>query len=326
MWLYLGIVALGLVQAVVLPDAARTLTAVLPALLAATTAWVATRQRVGEGDPRGAGWVAGLTGVLAVLAAWALTTFLLALPAGLRGEVTFYDVKVQVSTPLGDHNTVGGLLLVGVVATAVLAQEDRRWWWGTVLTTLGVVATLSRGAATVLLLVGVLASLVGTRRRVAVALAVAGALALAAVTGAAAVLADPDPTQAHDGLVGRSVTERLLLMERGYELLTTEPVLGVGFGGFATAATDLPPPNVHAHNTVLHAGAEGGVVAAAVALALAVLLVLRAWRLPHGPRREVTLVGGVALVLHGQIDVLAGVPAHEVLLATLLVLARGARR
>jgi hypothetical protein len=48
---------------------------------------------------------------------------------GARGG--FYRVKVQVTTPLGDHNTVAGLLLVGIVAAAVLAQEDRRWWAGT---------------------------------------------------------------------------------------------------------------------------------------------------------------------------------------------------
>jgi O-antigen ligase len=325
-WLYLVVVAIGLVQTVVLPDAGRTAVAALPALLGAGAAWAATWQRVHEDDARGAGWLVGATGVLVVLGGAALTRFLLALPAGLRGDASFYEVKVQVTTPLGDHNTVGGLLLVGVVASTVLAQEDRRWWWGTAVTTLGIVATLSRGAAAVLLLIGVLSAVAGARRRVAAALTLAGALALGAVIGAAAALPDPEPTHAAEGVVGRSVTERFLLMERALELVVAEPVLGVGLGGFAADASDLPPPNVHAHNSVLHAGAEGGVLAAAAVFALSVLLVVRAWRLPHGWRREVTLVGGVALVLHAQIDVLGGVPAFEILLAVLLTLARGPRR
>jgi hypothetical protein len=57
--------------------------------------------------------------------------------------------------------------------------------------------------------------------------------------------------------------------------------------------------------------------------ALSVLLLVRAWRQPHGWRREVTLLGGVALLAHGQIDILGGLLGYELLLAVLLVLATG---
>jgi hypothetical protein len=326
--LYLGVVLLGLVQAVVVGEPGRTLRAALPALVAAAVAVAARWHGADTEEARGRRWLLGVAWVEVLLAVTAIVGFVAALPAVSRGEAAFYDVKVRVVTPLGDHNTVGGLLLVGVVATAVLAQEDRRWWAGTVVTTLGVVASLSRGAALVLLVAGLASWLLGTRRSVALAVTGAGVVALLAVSLLAGALArGPDPSRPpSEGVVGESVTDRLYLVERGLELLVEEPLLGVGLGGFGERVDEVPFPSHHAHNTVAHAGAEGGVPYAAIVVALSVLLLVRSWRQPPGWRREVGLVGGGALLLHGQLDVLAGLLGYEVLLAVLLVLSDGDRR
>jgi O-antigen ligase len=323
--LYLGVVLLALVQAVGFGEPRRTLVAALPALVAAAVVVAARWHRADVDEGRGRRWLLGLAGAQVALATVAIVGLLVALPAAFRGDAGFYDVKVRVVTPLGAHNTVGGLLLVGVVATAVLAQDDRRWWAGTVVTTLGVVASLSRGAALVLLVAGLTSRLLGTRRRVAVAVTVAGVVALVVVSLLAATLArDPDPSRPpSEGVVGESITDRLYLVERGLELLVEEPLLGVGLGGFGERVAEVPFPSHHAHNTVAHAGAEGGVPYAAIVVGLSVLLLVRAWRQPPGWRREVGLVGGGALLLHGQLDVLAGLLGYEVLLAVLLVLTAG---
>jgi hypothetical protein len=324
--LWLAVVVLAPVQAVVLGGAVRTLTAGLPALVATLVVWAGDRAGAGRDDRVGHRWLTWLAAAQVTLAAWASTAFITAVPGALLAGDTFYDVKVRVWTPLGAHNTIGGLLLVGVVATAVLAQDDRRWWTGTVLTAAGVVASLSRGAALVLLVVGVASWLVGTRRSVAGAVTIAGAVSLLAVSLlAVAWPSDPDSARvASESVVGESVTDRLHLIERGVGLLVERPLLGVGLGSFGDRTGDVPFPSHHAHNSVAHAGAEGGVPYALIVVTLTLLLLVRAWRLRPGWRREVTLVGGSALVLHGQIDVLLGLVGHDALLAVLLVLARAA--
>jgi hypothetical protein len=322
LWLFLVVVLVGLLQAVVLDEPGRTLRATVPAAAAAGVVLVGGWSGVTGRPALARRWTLALAGAQVALALWALQAFLRALPAADGAPGGFYRVKLQVTTPLGDHNTVAGLLLVGVVVTVVLAQDDRRWWAGAAVTMAGVVATLSRGAAVVLLAVALASWVVAARRRVAGALTIAAVLSLGAVTALAAVLdAAPPPDAQVEGPIGTSVLGRADLIVRGAEATLERPVLGVGLGGFADVATDLPYPNWHAHNTVANAGAEGGLLLALVATSLSALLLVRAWRQPTGWRREVTLLGGAALLLHGQIDILGGLLGHEVLLATLLVLA-----
>jgi O-antigen ligase len=322
LWLFLTVVVVGLVQTVVFDEPGRTLDATVPALAAACVVLVGYRSEVAERAASARRWTLALAAMQVVVALWALQAFLRALPAAEGGPGGFYRVKVRVTTPLGDHNTVAGLLLVGVVATVVLAQEDRRWWAGVVVTTAGVVACLSRGAAVVLLAVALASWLVAARWRVAVGLTAAGVLAVGATVALAAMLGAEPPADAQvDGPIGASLIGRADLIVRGVETTVEHPLLGVGLGGFVEAAADLPYPNWHAHNTVANAGAEGGVLLALVASALIVLLLVRAWQQPTGWQREVTLLGGAALVAHGQVDVLGGLLGHEVLIAALLVLA-----
>lgn len=308
------------IQMLILPDPARTSRAAAP-FAAALGSYLVVRRVPAISALRVLG------GVQAALALATVAALLRALPVGVDDPSGFYRVKVLVTTLAGDHNTVGGLLLVGVVVCAVLAVDDWRWRAGVALTTAGVIASLSRGAAFVLLAAGIGAVIVGARRQVAVTVAAAGAGATAAVTALAAVLgAAPPGVTGSSGLVGASVTGRVDLIVRGAVTTVEQPLLGVGFGRFVDAAGDLPFPNLHAHNAVTHLGAEGGVVGAVAATTLVLLLAVRALPAPDGPVRDVCLVGGAALLAHAQVDVLAGLWSYEVLLAVLLGLGLSARQ
>jgi O-antigen ligase len=324
---YLVVLAVAGVQ-LVLSRPPATVTAPMVAYAAGLLTYLAV-VRTGPRDPAGdAGdrWLAGLTVLGGLLAAWLLVRFALALPGGLGSEAGYYRVKVRVTSPVGDHNTAAGLLLVPLAAAVSLAVRRRRWWPAVGLLALGSAATLSRGAALVLLAVGLASWWVGSSRRFAVALAGLAATLLGVVLGAAALLgaAPPPGAAAGAGPIGTSVVGRLDLAVRGIEVAAEAPLLGHGFGTFAAVAADLPVPNHHAHQLVAHAAAEGGLLTAAAVLALSGLLLVRSWRLPRSPVRDVTLLGGAGLLLHAQVEILGALPAYEVLLAAALGLATAA--
>jgi hypothetical protein len=323
--LYLGICLLGVVQAAVLGPAVGILGATVPAFLALAVVLLVRWSRGDVDDGRGRIWVTGLGVVACLVAASAVVSFARAFPAGLDDAAGFYRVKVLVTTPVGEHNTAAAVLLVAVVVTAVLAAEDPRWYAGVVLTTLGLVATLSRGAAVVLVGVGLLALVVAARREVARTLCTAGVLVLGMVTGLASLLGAAPPAGAAvpDGPLGASLVGRVDLAVRGLEIGGEHPWLGVGRGRFVTGAQDLPFPNTHAHNAAAQAFAEGGVPLLLLVVGVTVLLAVRAWRQPSGWRRELTLLGGAALLLHAQLDIVGGIAGPEVALAVLIALARG---
>lgn len=319
---YLAAVVLGLTQAAVLNEPERTLPATAPYLLAWLVA-IAVRL-VGPRDGRGLEWwVQGLTVAGAVLSVWLLATFLTALPEGVGQEHGFYRIKVSVTSPVGDHNTAAGLLLPAVVAAAACAARDRRWVVALGVTTLGLVATLSRGAVLVLLVLALLAARIASERGLKRALLTSAVAATGLLVGLTLLLdtSPPGVDLPEHGHLGASVLGRIDLAERGVELGLANPLLGVGLGGFAQQADDLPPPNDHAHQLLAHAGAEGGVVLLLVAVAVPVLLAVRVLRLPAGRGRDVLLLGGLGLVAHAQVEILGGRPGYEVLVAMLASLA-----
>jgi hypothetical protein len=326
--LYLGMCLLGVVQAVVLGPAVGILRATVPALAALVVVLLVRWSRGDVDDGRGWTWATGLGVAACLVAASAVTSFARAFPAGLDDAAGFYRVKVLVTTPVGEHNTAAAVLLVAVVVTAVLAAEDRRWYAGVGLTTLGITATLSRGAAVVLVGVGLLALVVAARREVARTLCTAGVVTLGVVTGLAGLLGAAPPAGAAvpDGPLGASLVGRVDLAVRGLEIGWDQPWLGVGMGRFVTGARDLPFPNTHAHNAAAQAFAEGGLLLLLLVVGITVVLATRAWRQPPGWRRELTLLGGAGLILHAQLDIVGGAVGPEVTLAALLALARGRPR
>lgn len=317
-------VGLALVQAVALGPPGRILSAAVPyllALLVVAGVRVAGPRRPADEDV----WLRILAGGGLLLAVWLLGAFLGALPTGLGAPAGFYRVKLAVTSPVGDHNTAAGLLLPAVVAAAVLAAREVRWRAGLAVLALGLVATLSRGAVLVLLTVVVVGWACASSRRVAAWLLGAAAAATGGVLGFASLLDAAPPGQGAlvegSSRLGASVLGRLDLAERGLEVGLRHPGLGVGLGRFSEVAGDLPPPNDHAHQLLAHALAEGGVVLLAVAVLVPVVLLARAWRRPAGPLRDVTLLGGLALLAHAQVEILGGRAGYEVLVALLAGLA-----
>jgi hypothetical protein len=318
---YAAVCLLGLVQAVVLGASGRTLLATVP--YAAALSVLVLLHVAGN---RVRTWHRMLAGGLVVLAVWALSSFLLALPGRLGEPHSFYRVKVEVTTPLGDHNTAAGLLLVGVVACAVLAVEDRRWLAGSALVSLGIVATLSRGAAVVLVVTAAAGWFLDPSRVARATLVGSAAAVLAGMVLASTVLdASPPPGAADpEGPVGASIVGRLDLALRGLEVGAAAPGLGKGLGSFEEQAVGLPPPNDHAHQLVSHAFAEGGVPLLLLAVAVPLIVAVRGLRRQPGPTRTLVLLGGAALVGHAQFEVLGGRLGYEVVLATLAGLGLGA--
>jgi O-antigen ligase len=328
---YGAVLALAGVQAATIGPSERVLLSAVPyvaALAVLVVVRALPRSAAAEAGPR------AVAGAGCLLALWLLARFLGALPGGLGQEHGFYRVKLAVTSPLGDHNTAAGLLLVVLVAAAVATAADRRWSLALVLASAGMVATLSRGALVVLLVVTAASWVLAHRRRVAGVLTAAAVVVALGLTGASLVLdtSPPPPstgtggplTEAGAGPLGVSILGRADLAVRGIELGREHPALGVGLGGFAEHAADLPRPNDHAHQALAHAAAEGGIVLLVVAAGLPVLLVVRAWRLPPVPVRDLVLLGGGALVAHAQLEILAGRVGYETLLAALLGLAAAA--
>jgi hypothetical protein len=319
---FLLAVLLAGVQAVVLDEPGRTLRAALP-YLAGFAVVVAVRALGPRADDELPPWLRGLAVAATLLAVWLLGAFLGAVPMNLGEPSSFYRIKLAVTSPVGDHNTAAGLLLPGIVACAAMATREPRWRAGLAVTTLGLVATLSRGAALVLLLVAVVGWLVASSRRFAGWLLAAATVAVALVFALALVLDASPPEQAEtpDGMLGASIVGRVDLAERGLEVGLERPWLGVGLGGFEEAAEGLPPPNDHAHQLFAHAVAEGGVWLLGIALLVPVVLARRVLALPAGPGRDVLLLAGLGLLTHAQMEILSGRIGYEVLLALLVGLA-----
>jgi hypothetical protein len=335
---FLAAVVLGGIQAVVLGPAGRILAATVPYLVALvallavriTTTAHGTVDAGGSALP-GEGWVRAIALAGCGLATWLLVAFGRALPGVAGEEFGFYRVKLQVTSPLGDHNTAAGLLLVAVVAAAVLVARDRRWIAASGLISLGLVATLSRAAVLILVVVVVVAWLLASSRRTTIVLTAAATIAVGGVLGMAAVLdtSPPPPStgasgplaEAGSGPLGVSVLGRVDLAVRGVQLGVDHPGLGVGLGRFEDHAADLPAPNDHAHQLLAQAFAEGGIALLLVAAVVPLVLAVRVGRLPRSLLRDLTLLAGLGLVAHAQVEILGGRLGYELLLAVLVGLA-----
>ncbi len=332
LWLLLLAALLGPLQALL--GAAPPEVALPGTLPYLAGAGVLLAVRVSASGPSGARrWVSTIVLAGAGLSVWLVAGAVPALPDALTTPDGFYELKAAVTSPVGDHNTAAGLLLVALVAAVVRARTDRAWWIALVVVGGGLVGTLSRGATVVHVGVAVVAGVAARRcdhaghRWVDPAtarwLATSAAVVALGVGLATAVLgaATPQGAGVPDGPVGTSIAARIDLAVRGLEAGLADPVTGVGLGGFARVAGDLPAPNAHAHQLLTNAFAEGGVVLLVIAGALPVLLAWRLGRLPAGRRRELVALGGLGLVAHAQVEILGGRVGYEVRVGVLLGLA-----
>lgn len=331
-WAYSAFLAVTLAQALVsdvpldvLGGSSRFVTAAL--VLVGVTQLRVTR----------AGWELAVAGFGVVLGAWVVVLLGLALAdPDLR---SFYAVKNAVVTPLGASNTLAGYLLVPAVAAVVLAGRDRRWWLPGAVATAGVVATLSRGALAALVVALVHAAVRRPAQRVALgltaALAVAGTLALFTLVGPGATPPAPPPPAAPDAplldpvdadavgaspvqRVTPSVDGRLALWRASAGAFLDRPLLGVGLNRITEVTAGLRQPHDHAHNALLHALVESGLLGTAAYLALWGTLVVRLRRAAPSATRTALAAGAVALALHAQVEALTYQRGIEVVVAVLL--------
>lgn len=261
---------------------------------------------------------------------------------------TFYGVKNEILAPLGASNYLAGFLLLSALLTTVVATEDRRFVVFGAVSMLGLLATLSRGATLVAIIVAITVALARRSRAVVAAFALTGMVAaLAFVTVWAGV--DPSPAADDSFAAGPVITaaeitaeedaasrgqnsrvddvffsptgKRMELYGRAWDTFLDNPVAGVGINRFATVTQDLDSPHVNAHNMLLHALATTGLVGTLAYLALWGLLAMRLFRARSGALRAALAAAAGGLFLHAQLEALAFTRSIEVVLAVLLVLA-----
>lgn len=257
-------------------------------------------------------------GILAVL---------LASPEALRG--------VANAGPLGYANADAALGVQGVTAGCIAlvgARGRARPATGLLVVALCVVTVLIRSAAAAALLVGVLAVtgwvLVRRTTPTRTVATVAAVLVLAAVVTTAIAGATYHVARGNtlDDLAQRAVTaRRVALWHDAVELMADHPLRGVGPQRFPrespTARRDADTRQ--AHSAFLQSGAEGGVPALLLLVAV-IGLVLTRLAATRGTAQAVVGAAGVgALAVHASIDYVLQFPSLVVLAALVAGVAAG---
>lgn len=277
-------------------------------------------------------------------AAFGLLAFMVPLPgdAGLQAAREFTSVygvcRGLISGTLGlSANHLGAVFVLSLPLTVALAVAQRGWSrWGWVLAASGQSAALLLTFTRSSILLGVVlavAFLIYERRFLMLAAVAAGAtvLAVSAMSlGCAASSTSPGSV-----LGGRlsDGNDRLALWYAAGRIMVDHPLYGVGLGRMLETVQDDPgryretpfgPATSSAHNTILLAGAETGVLGALAVASLNIMLAaiaLRcAWR---GRKRGDPLLVAAGLVIggylaQGMVNNLFSIPATSSLLALLV--------
>jgi hypothetical protein len=263
-------------------------------------------------------------------AAFGLFAYLVPLPGRLgleharKATVLFGNVPGRVAGTLGiSPDFTGAILMVALIVTIGLASSPatryRRWWYAAAVLQLATLALTFSRAPLGLAIVGVAVVILLSNRPVLL-------LPLAAVGVLVAVFTP---------LVTRFLSDsndRLALWTAAWRVMLDHPIAGVGAGQMLATLRAHPDRYMqtgaglatnNAHNTILLAGAELGVVAAVGALvvnagllALALLTVRDGVR--HQPRVELWVGSGVAVVaflVQGMVNNLFTVGATSIILA-----------
>lgn len=234
--------------------------------------------------------------IAAASAAWAITILSALETLGLRPIASDLERPGSLLGNATDQGIVSVMILMVTLAVALLpaTRADRLMRifapLGAVGAALAVTLSASRGAY-VAAVVGLLATALlmwRTRllsgRRVALTIGGMGVLLVAAVVALPGALARVIGV---DSVAAATVGERWTLWERGLQVFATSPLVGGGAGSFvdrvpafhdAAWFVDRPINTVleSAHNWILDAGADGGLVLIAIIAIACVLLARRA--------------------------------------------------
>ena len=284
-------------------------------------------------------------------AAFGLAGFLLALPfgAGVQPKGRLEDLggcASRITGTLGlSPNHYGAVLVVTIPFTVALAMQRSGWmrwlWLGAVMLQ-GAALSLSFTRASFLLAsaAAVVLLLLFQRFRLMAAAVAGTALLVVAITGTSCSTAGGSPGQPAPSasaqpqppteIVNRfgDATDRAALWYSATRIMLDHPWFGVGLGRMVDVMASQPAEYVYtpfgtatnsAHNTVLLAGAETGVVGAAATLILNVALALAAvgWMIRRKRAVLATAAGlaVLAFLAQGMVNNLFTVPATGTLLA-----------
>jgi hypothetical protein len=240
-------------------------------------------------------------------AVFGLVAYFVGLPmnAGLeavRGSsVLIGTIPGRISGTIGSSpNFTGAILMVSILVTAGLALRStwprtRWWWWAAVVVQLGAL-TLTYTRVSLGLVVVALVVLVLLRSRPVLLAPIGVVLALVA-------LFTPTLTR-----FVSDIPDRLALWTSAFLLMIDHPLAGVGPGRMLDAVADSPERYratafgqawSTAHNTVLLAGAETGVLGAIGAiilnLGLAVIVIQVFLRAPKGAAGSLQVAAALAM-------------------------------
>jgi len=286
-------------------------------------------------------------------AAFSLTAFLIPLPGlGIRPARMFETLAgcdYRITGTLGlSPNHIGAVFVLTLpftLALAIAARGRNRWLWtaAAILQVAAVYFTFTRASIALALLAGIALLLYQRQFRLLAITGLGAALLVAAIAFTACDTdtgpsGQPGPTEtpAPDGpdIVDRFTdpSDRLALWYTAAIMTLDHPATGVGIGRMVEVMRSEPERYVEtpygrsvssAHNTILLAGAETGIVGAISMLVLNAVLALAAlWLLVTGWRAPVVYsAAGVAIIaflVQGMVNNLFTVPATGTLLALIV--------
>jgi putative inorganic carbon (HCO3(-)) transporter len=218
-----------------------------------------------------------------------------------------YAQFFRVNSVFWDPSVYGRFLVVAIVPSLVLLVYGRVRRLAplvvvaVVVTWLGLLISFSQSSFAALLVAVVGASVVAWRWRALVAVAVAG-FVLAGIAVSAPTLRHSIQHHTSSGL-NSATSGRSSLVANGVRIAASNPVAGVGVGGFKRAYADRvkkfkgkDPKLAASHTTPVTVAAEGGIVGLVLYLGLLAALLAQAFRSAgRSDRGTLALASGLAL-------------------------------
>lgn len=320
---------------------------VRPALLLAIAAYVATAQPA----ERRRHFVATAVAIVGTFeAAFGLLAYVVPLPdhiglqliASWKESLGGCGARITGSLGLG-ANHIGAVFVLTIPVTIGLAIREegwRRWMWTAASGAQGAALILTFTRTSIILAAVVFVALLLYHRQLKLLLVASalGALFLFSVTSLACQ-PKSGSTPGPDGQGGISVitnrlgdnTDRPALWYSATVIMLDHPIFGVGLGRIQEVIASQPDRYVHtpfgtaastAHNTILLAGAETGVLGAIATLVMNAVLALAAgfwiWRGRHQPLVSAAGFAVLAFLVQGMLNNLFTVGVTGVLLALMV--------
>lgn len=339
---YVGLLAVVLVQALVLPDPWSTIGASSRFVTALLILFGLGQLAPGRGGTARS-WAPAFLLFGLALAGWTLVQLGRALIG--TDAASFYEVKNAIALPIGASNYLAAFLLVSALIGLVYTATRRDWNLVVAVVVLGLVGTLSRGAMLAFAVALVLGAWLARSWQLLAAAGATAVIALAVFAGVgaeeqnlerlgiaggrsvelAAAAGSPAVTDRSDATVQATqdpnTDGRLVLYEAAWNAFLDDPWLGVGLNRLQTVTVETGPPHDNAHNLELHALASVGILGTIPYLAIWALLAWRLRSIGPGTERTALAVAATGLFAHAQIEALAFTRGIEVVIALLLVLA-----